>query len=185
LSEKGSAIRRVEIGVVGRPHGIRGALHVFLHNPASSILEEIDHVLVALAGADPEELGIAEARRAGKGNVVVFAGVGSREQAERLTGARLSVPREALPPLDEGEYYVDDLMGLEVREGGRSIGHVAGSRAQGGIEVLTVRADAHDVDMPLVADYIVEIDLAGRRIEARGTDDLPRSARAPGSDSGA
>jgi ribosomal 30S subunit maturation factor RimM len=55
---------------------------------------------------------------------------------------------------------------------------VTGSRAQGGIEVLIVRGEVHDVEVPLVAEYIVAIDLAAARIEAKDTDDLPRTARA-------
>jgi 16S rRNA processing protein RimM len=170
--------KRVEIGVVGRPHGVRGALHVFLHNPASEILNEVESIFLDAGGADAAAYRIAEVRRAGKGCVVALEGVDSRDRAEALTGARVLVLRSALPRLDEGEYYVDDLMGLEVRSSGRILGTVTGSRAQGGIEVLTVRGEVHDIDVPLVEEYIVAIDLAAARIEAKDTDDLPRTARA-------
>jgi 16S rRNA processing protein RimM len=177
LSKESSAEKCVEIGVVGRPHGVRGALHVFLHNPASEILKEVESVVLETGGADAAAYRIADVRRSGKSCVVVLDGVDSRVRAEALTGARVIVPRSALPPLDEGEYYVDDLMGLEVRSEGRLLGTVTGSRAQGGIEVLTVRGEAHDIDVPLIAEYVVAIDLAAARIEARDTDDLPRTAR--------
>ena len=164
--------------MVGRPHGVRGAVHVFLHNPSSEILTAVGSIVLAPGGADAATYRVAEVRRAGKGFVLALEGVDGRDHAESLSGARVFVPRSALPSLGEGEYYVDDLMGLEVRSAGVLLGTVAGSRAQGGIEVLTVRGDAHDIDVPLVSDYIVAIDLAAARIEVKDTDDLPRTARA-------
>src|SRR6185369_1247446 len=54
--------------------------------------------------------------RAAKGGVVVRAKeVETREQAEALRGLRLYIPRDALPEPDEDEFYVADLVGMEVR----------------------------------------------------------------------
>ena len=164
--------------MIGRPHGIRGAVHVFLHNPASEILTEVERVVIAPGKADAATYRVAEVRRTGKSCVLALEGVDDRNRAEALTGARVLVPRSALPSLGEGEYYVEDLMGLEVRSAGELLGTVTGSRAQGGVEVLAVRGEAYDVEVPLVEEYVVAIDLAAARIEVKGTDDLPRSARA-------
>jgi 16S rRNA processing protein RimM len=178
LNGNSSADRRVEIGVVGRPHGVRGSLHVFLHNAASSILEEVESLELAAADSGiASSYRVVAAGRAGKQHVVTLEGVGTREAAEALNGHRILLPRSALPRLDDGEYYVDDLMGLEVCSAGLPVGTVISSRAQGGIEVLTVRGDVYDIEVPLVADYVVGIDLAAARIDVGSIDDLPRTER--------
>jgi 16S rRNA processing protein RimM len=184
LSEKDSAEKSVEIGVVGRPHGLRGALHIFLHNPASEILCEVESVALAAKGADAVRYRVAEVRRAAKSCIVALEGVDSRERAEALTGARVHVPRAALPRLDAGEYYVADLIGLEVRQAGTRLGAVTGSRAQGGIEVLSVHGEECEIEVPFVADYVVEVDLPAARIEVRDTDDLPKTAHPVRRDAG-
>jgi 16S rRNA processing protein RimM len=185
LTGNASAERSVEIGVVGRPHGVRGALHVFLHNPASGLLDEVESVALAAAGSESAvAYRVVDARRAGNGRVLFLEGVERRDQAEALNGARVLVDRSALPPPAEGEYYVADLIGLEVRAGGAAIGTVVASRAQGGVEVLSVRGATHDVEIPFVADFVVAIDLEAARIEVRDVDDLPRTPRRPRRDDG-
>jgi 16S rRNA processing protein RimM len=49
-----------------------------------------------------------------RNGIARFAEVPDRNAAERLRGTELTVPRSALPPLDEGEYYHTDLLGLPV-----------------------------------------------------------------------
>ena len=52
-------------------------------------------------------------RDGGKTSVARFEGIGDRTAAEALRGTALTVPRSALPPLGEGEYYHADLIGLQ------------------------------------------------------------------------
>ncbi|HMI20525.1 MAG TPA: ribosome maturation factor RimM [Sphingomonas sp.] len=49
-----------------------------------------------------------------RNGIARFAEVPDRNAAERLRGTELTVPRSALPPLEEGEYYHADLLGLPV-----------------------------------------------------------------------
>lgn len=49
-----------------------------------------------------------------RNGIARFAEVPDRNAAERLRGTELTVPRSALPPLEEGEYYHTDLLGLPV-----------------------------------------------------------------------
>lgn len=61
-------------------------------------------------------------RPAGAGAVARFAEIADRNAAEALRGTELTVPRSALPPLDEGEYYHIDLLGLPCIVGDETIG---------------------------------------------------------------
>jgi 16S rRNA processing protein RimM len=61
-------------------------------------------------------LTIAEVKQSGAAAVVRFADVGDRNAAEALRGQLITVPRSALPPLEEGEYYHADLIGMRCED---------------------------------------------------------------------
>ena len=103
----------VEIGVLGRPHGVGGEIRVFLHHPGSTILERVTSVQV-VTEKEPRSFQLRSVREGSKCLLAMLSGVESREQAERLKGARIYVPRGALPPVEADEFYVADLIGMEV-----------------------------------------------------------------------
>jgi len=173
----------VEIGKVGRAHGIAGELHVFLYNPDSDILNAVDRLTLRLNGVDSEVI-VESARPSNKSWIVRFAGVSDRTATEKLKGAVIVVPRSALPPIEEDEFYIADLIGLEAFEDGVPLGTVTAARPQGDIEIVTVTGTETAVEVPLVADFLVSMDLAAGRIEFVDTAMLPaypiRKRRVPG-----
>jgi 16S rRNA processing protein RimM len=90
--------------------------------------------------------------------IVRLAGCTSREDAEALRGASLSVPAA---PLEEGEYWAHDLVGCRVVDGGREVGVVSRMIALPSCEALEVG----DLLIPMVRDAIRSIDVEGRRID--------------------
>ena len=102
-------------------------------------------------------------------------GVASRDAAERLKGATVHLERAELPDLEPGEFYVDDLVGMEVYCGEELLGRIESSRAQGGIEVVRVANATEEIEVPLVNGYVERLDLSGRRLEVSGVDELPRT----------
>jgi 16S rRNA processing protein RimM len=79
-------------------------------------------------------------REDGKGGAIArLAESTSRADAEKLRGTVLSVPREALPPLGEGEYYHADLLGLPVlTDAGERIGIVAAIENFGATDIVEI-----------------------------------------------
>jgi 16S rRNA processing protein RimM len=79
-------------------------------------------------------------REDGKGGAIArFAEVSNRNAAEALRGTALSVPRSALPPLAEGEYYHADLIGLAaVSSDGDDLGHCVAVENFGAGDVLEI-----------------------------------------------
>jgi len=95
-----------------------------------------------------------------------LAGSGDRDAAEALHGADIEVPREALGPLDEGEYLIDDLVGCAVMSAGNAVGRVAGVLLLPAADVLEVeREGAGLLLVPLVRDAIRSVDVADGTIE--------------------
>jgi 16S rRNA processing protein RimM len=113
------------IGLVGAPFGINGFVKV---RPLSG---EIDHLLKlrsVIVYRDGEEryLNIDEIASAPPGVHIKFEGINNPEAAKTLNGARLIVSREQAAPLEEGEFYIEDLKGLPVSgENGELIGYIS------------------------------------------------------------
>jgi 16S rRNA processing protein RimM len=150
---------RVLVGRVGRPHGVDGSFFVDDASEDERWFVPGSHLLVG-----DGEIEVVSAKRGAGGRRVI------KLNAEVSRGAALEVAREALPPTEDDEYYVFQLVGLEVvEEGGRILGHVA--RVEPG-----VANDALELDggllLPLVVDCVRDIDLeAGRILVASGFSD--------------
>ncbi len=146
----------VTVGRVGRPHGTDGA---FVVEGGSQDPRRFEVGASLLVAGEPATVVVA--RRVGKGRVAI------RLDRPVERGAELTVRREELVPLDDGSYYVADLVGLEVVEaGGERLGTVR--------DVLPGPAnDALELDggllLPLVEDCVLEVDVeAGRVLVAPG-----------------
>ena len=109
---------------------------------------------------------VQEAWAQGNRVVVKLEGVDSIEAAEPLRGVELCVKREARLPLDEGEYYLSDLVGCELFDDGKPVGPITGWQESPGAVLLTVRHAAGEALVPFVKAICHEIDVPNRRIDA-------------------
>ena len=95
----------------------------------------------------------------GKGGAIArFAEVADRTAAEALRGTTLSVPRSALPPLGEGEYYHADLLGLAaVSDTGDALGTVVAVENFGAGDLLEIeRPDGARFMVPMRVEAVRE-----------------------------
>ena len=102
------------------------------------------------------------------GNKVIcyLKGVERREQAENLIPFALYMQRDDLAPPGEGEFYLTDLVGVEVRDAlGRAVGRVLGTYPNGAQEVLQVQWEGREVDIPLVSAFVLNQHLDGDESE--------------------
>ena len=141
---------RVNIGRVGRPHGIDGS---FVVERASDDARWWKVGATFLAGGRPVE--VVAARRASGRPVVRLD-----EEVER--GTTLEVERSELPPTADDEFYTFQLIGLEVvEENGRVLGTVADVLPGVANDVLSLDGG---VLLPMVEDCVRAVDLEGARI---------------------
>lgn len=101
--------------------------------------------------------------------MMLFAGYTNRTAAESLRGELIEVDADDLPELPDGEYYIDDLVGLEVvTVDGESIGRLAEVLETGANDVYVIRREgAKDVLLPAIPDVVREVDIAGGRMTVR------------------
>lgn len=168
----------VVLGVVTRPHGIRGELRVHLHNPDSTLLYERDRVVLRTPEGT-RDVALEDVRRGPKGAVLMrMEGVATREDAEAMRGAELCVLRAELPPTDEDEWYHVDLVGLEVRDpDGTRQGEVIAVIPYPTIDCLCVRSDDGEREVPISDEWLRSVDLeAGHVVLEDISDILPAAA---------
>jgi len=101
-------------------------------------------------------LTLSALRHGPNGAIARFAEIGDRNRAEALRGAELSVPRSALPPLGEGEYYHCDLIGLAaVSTDGEALGRVVAVENFGAGDVIEIEREGGKRFMvPMRADAV-------------------------------
>jgi len=109
-----------------------------------------------------------QGRVTNKGLQVQLAGVHDRTQAEQLAGTLIGVPRDVLPPPAPGEYYWDDLVGLDAYSpAGECLGKIADIRATTAHALLSIidEQGGKRVEhlVPLVSERLVKVDLDARR----------------------
>jgi 16S rRNA processing protein RimM len=152
---------RVLLGVIGRPHGVRGLLRVHAHTAEPDGLFAYGPLCDAAGrwfSLRPRGEGVCEVAEIVAGKRVP---VTDRATAERLVNLRLYLPRERLPPPGEDEFYLADLVGLEaVDPAGRVLGPVAAVHDYGAGASLEIGA----LLVPFTRDAVPSIDLAAGRM---------------------
>jgi 16S rRNA processing protein RimM len=110
--------RPVTLAAITGAHGVTGEVRLKLFG------EGVD-ALAAHKSFNGGALTLRKLRDDGKGGAIArFAEVADRTAAEKLRGSVLTIPRSALPPLADGEYYHADLIGLAaVSDTGEPLGH--------------------------------------------------------------
>ena len=106
-------------------------------------------------------LTLSKVRSDNKGGAIArFAEVRDRTAAEALRGTALCVPREALPELDEGEFYFSDLLGLAVvTEKGEAVGTVCAVENFGATDIVEIeKPDGKKFMVPLTQQAVPEWD---------------------------
>ena len=125
---------RVTLAAVAGAHGIGGEVRLKLF---AESLDSLKRQQVLFAGE--RALTLKSLKPGGGGAIARFAEIADRSAAEALRGSLLTVPRSALPALEEGEYYHADLIGLrcESKEG-EILGTVAAVENFGAGDLLEV-----------------------------------------------
>jgi 16S rRNA processing protein RimM len=166
--------RLILLGVIGRPHGVRGRVRVTSHtaDPAAltaygTLRDETDRRFTLRWTSE----GIAEIAEIIGGRQVKIA---DRSAAERLTNTKLFVERDRLPEPDEDEYYLADLIGLAaVGADGRELGVVAAVHDYGAGASLEIERE-HVVPMivPFTAECVPSVDVVVGRVTVAPPDEI-------------
>nr|WP_249787073.1 MULTISPECIES: ribosome maturation factor RimM [unclassified Bradyrhizobium] len=148
---------------IGAAHGVRGAVKLWTFTEDPFAVRRYG----PLSTKDGRrQFEIAQVRKAKDHLVATFKGVATRDEAERLNGIELYVPREKLPATDEDEYYHTDLIGLAaVTTDGDALGRVLAIHNFGAGDIIEIAPPkGPTMLLPFSNAVVPEVDLKGGRV---------------------
>lgn len=150
--------KRVALAAVAGAHGVKGELRLKLF--ADGVESLARHSRLYVGG---RELALKDVKDGGKTAIARFEGISDRTAAEALRGELVEVDRDSLPPLEEGEYYHSDLIGLACVDGdGMDLGTVVAVENFGAGDLLEVAREGGKRSLIPFRDPIARLD--GNRI---------------------
>ena len=126
--------KRVALAAVAGAHGVKGELRLKLFSDGVESLAR--HSRLYVGG---RELALKDIKDGGKTAIARFEGISDRSAAEALRGSLVEIDRDQLPPLEDGEYYHADLIGLScVDHEGSQLGVVVALENYGAGDLLEI-----------------------------------------------
>ena len=162
-----------EIGQISNTHGLKGELKVRPYTETAKRFEALTSILVDFDG-DLKEYQVESVRYQKDVVLLKLKGVDIIEDAEKLKGLSIKIPRADAKDLEENEFFIADLIGLEVYQDD-FIGIVEDVFEAGGSDVYVIkRKGKKDLLLPAIASVIKKIDVEKKRMDVeipRGLDD--------------
>ena len=155
------------VGRVINTHGVRGELKVM---PLTSDVSRFDYLLYVTANWEgrPKEFRVLEARYHKNTVLLRLNGIDTMEDAEKLKGQELLVDREHARRLEEDEYFICDILGVEVYEGDRLLGVVTDVLETGGNDVYVVKGSGKkELLLPALKSVVETVDIKAKRMQVR------------------
>ncbi|SHF75072.1 16S rRNA processing protein RimM [Caldanaerobius fijiensis DSM 17918] len=147
------------IGKIVKTHGIRGEVKVY---PTTKDINRYDHLKwLYLEKTEQFTRYDVENVRYHKNMVILkLKGVDTREEAEKLVGGLLKVDRDHAIDLEEDEYFIGDIIDLEVYNvNGVCMGKVTDVISTGSNDVYVVNGPDGEVLIPAIKQYVKQIDI--------------------------
>jgi len=168
-----SSSKFVRLGKILQEWGIKGQVRFLSFNPQSDLYPDLEALYPE--GKENSPFAIESIKRHGRYWLLKLKGYETPEQARKLRGTVLGLPRESLPSIEPGEFYLSDLEGLEVRAAdGRCVGVITGFLPVGDNEVMQIRDESgKECLVPYQKDFVARTDLEAGLVELKAfADDL-------------
>jgi len=157
---------RIAVGVIRKPHGVRGEASVEAWTDAPDRFAELTDVTLVSPDESSTRAATIESTRPHSGRALIkFAGIDSPEDVALLRDWTIEIDESEARTLEPNEYFLHDLVGLTlVDAAGRERGRVVGTEEGGGALLLNVEHGGRRFDVPFAAEICTNVDLAAKRI---------------------
>lgn len=160
-----------QIGHVIKTHGLKGEIQLFLDVDDPFAYQGMESMLVqqndSLIPFFIEHLQINASKTIAK-----FEEVDDIEEAKALVACQLYLPLDVLPTLDNGEYYLHQLVNMDLYDQGKHIGKVKELFEIGPQELISVIHQEKEILIPIKDEIIKKVDIPNNRIDAEIPDGL-------------
>ena len=160
----------IELGTATRPHGIKGGFLFKLINSQDSILKKGSVITIyplndsSDISKDGKDIKI-EAIHFGNKTICYLNGVKDRNIVEAMLPFSVHYPRSEFPELKSGEWYLDDLVGLNVFNlDGVEIGKVDSFYDNGAQSVLCLKLKGQKLELPFIDAFFPYVDIEKNKI---------------------
>lgn len=156
-----AAGKKIPLGYISGVHGVKGWVKVFSYTQPKEAILEYQPWFVG-----DQTCEVIQGRTQGQKLVAQLQGIDTRDQAVELIRQEISVYRNQLADLDDGEYYWTDLEGLDVyNKDGQHLGQVDRIMATGANDVLIVKGDRERLIPFVQGQYITAVDIESSRLD--------------------
>ncbi len=156
----------LQIGAVANTHGIKGDLKIF---PMTDDIKRFGKLKEVIMDTGRERLNLhVKAVRYQKNMVIInFEEFDNINQVEQYKGAKLLVDREHAVPLEEGEFFIADMIGMSVvSDEGEELGELVDVIQTGANDVYVAKKGDTELLLPAIKDCIKNIDMENGVITA-------------------
>ena len=151
----------LRVGVITKSHGIKGEVKVYPTTDSPLRFDEITRVKVYIQNKYVTDLKIASVKHFKDIVILKFKGINDINEAEKYRGAELYIPREEGAALEEGEYYIADIIGIRVvSDEGTELGTVRDVMETGANDVYVISMpDGRELLLPAIKQCILDTDI--------------------------
>jgi len=158
-------VQKVIIGIISRPRGIKGEIKVIPLTDKFERFKQLKNVTIVEA---ERELGTFEIKKVAitaKTVNLKLKGIDTRDQALELKGKEIIINEDQIFPLDDGNYYIFQIIGLEAFDkNGEYLGKVSDVLKNPGNDVFLIERENKEYLVPAVKEIVNKIDLKSKKI---------------------
>ena len=153
----------LKIGIITRPHGLKGEIKVL---PLTDDPERFNKLTkVYLLNNDKYHLeNITSVKKANDFIIAKFENYNNREDVEKLRNTYLFIDKKEGVPLEEGEYYTQDLVDCNFYYNNKLLGNVIDVINEGSCDIFIIKYLGNEIFYPFLSEYINNIDIKNKRI---------------------
>ena len=153
-----------EIGQISNTHGLKGEMKIRPFTEKNEDYAKLENILVDFNGTLKEYT--VESVRYQKDVVLMkLKGVDDIEEAEKLKGHYIKIPRDSAKKINEDEYFIADLLGCEVYQDETLLGVLDDVFTAGGSDVYVVkRKGKQDLLLPAISSVVKKVDVVNQKV---------------------
>lgn len=157
----GEPVALVELGRVGKPHGLKGELCIDMFADSPLIFADLQRIYLRQEGKKPRPCAVLAAREHQGRALVLVDRCQGRDQAEAWRGAVVLARERDLPPVAEDEFNLDVLLGCTVQYVDTTrLGTLEDIQELAGQIIWYIHDESgHEILLPAVDEFVVDIDV--------------------------
>lgn len=155
----------LQVGVITQTHGIRGEVKVFPTTDDAARFRDLKHVLLD-TGKETLPLEIENVKFFKQFVILKFKGFDNINDVEGYKRCPLLIERSEAVPLEEDEYFITDMIGMQVStDSGEDFGILKDVLTTGANDVYVIdRPSEGEVLIPAIKECILDVDIPGRKM---------------------